>query len=354
MNSTQVFEKCKIAVAIGIDLAKDHCDVVAYNADNKICFSKANMSYPKLMEWLANAYPAVVLMESCKGCHVRARDIADLGHDARLVKGADVKALRNVCQKNDIRDADYIARLLYVPGTKFVFVKNQRQQSLQFLQNEYKSFQELRIQVGNQIHAGLEEFGCPARKSTAFIQSRMVAHLEKNAELIPEAVMASFLRRREMWLNLFEQEEGAKKRMEEIAKTDDDAKRIMTVPGVGAQTAVGMLVHIGGDIGRFKNSGQFAASIGLVPKQNSTGGNTTLNGITKCGPKRLRANLVQCGQVILMHADKLKGNFGDWVRKMRDSGKKRGVIACAIAAKLARIIYRLMKDKVDYTPVPSR
>ena len=167
-----------------------------------------------IMEWLANAHPAVVLMESCKGCHVRARDIADLGHDARLVKGADVKALRNVCQKNDIRDADYIARLLYVPGTKFVFVKNQRQQSLQFLQNEYKSFQELRIQVGNQIHAGLEEFGCPARKSTAFIQSHMVAHLEKNAELIPEAVMASFLRRREMWLNLFEQEEGAKEALQ--------------------------------------------------------------------------------------------------------------------------------------------
>ena len=87
MNSTQVFEKRKIAVAIGIDLAKDHCDVVAYNADNKICFTKANMTYPKLMEWLANAQPAVVLMESCTGCHVRARDIADLGHDTRLVKG---------------------------------------------------------------------------------------------------------------------------------------------------------------------------------------------------------------------------------------------------------------------------
>lgn len=170
-------------------------------------------------------------------------------------------------------------------------------------------FQELRIRVGNQIHAGLEEFGCPAPKSQQFFQSRMMAHLEKNAELIPEEVMASFLRRREMWLNLFKQEEDAKKRMEEIAKTDDDTKRMMTVPGVGTQTAVGMLVHIGGDIGRFKNSGQFAASIGLVPKQNSTSGNTTLNGITKRGPKRLRSNLVQCGQVILMHADKLKGNF---------------------------------------------
>ena len=98
-------------------------------------------------------------MESCKGCHVRARDIADLGHDTRLVKGADVKALRNVCQKNDIRDADYIARLLYVPGTKIVFVKNQRQQSLQFLQNEYKSFQELRklfkSTLNNRLHRNL-------------------------------------------------------------------------------------------------------------------------------------------------------------------------------------------------------
>lgn len=100
------------------------------------------------MEWLANCNPAVVLMESCKGSTVRARKIADLGHDSRLVKGADVEALRNVCQKDDIRDADYIARLFYVPGTKYVFVKNQRQQSLQFLQNEYKSLQELRILVG--------------------------------------------------------------------------------------------------------------------------------------------------------------------------------------------------------------
>ena len=148
MNTTQVFEKRKIAVAIGIDLAKDHCDVVAYNADNKICFTKSNWAYPQLMEWLANCNPAVVLMESCKGSTVRARKIADLGHDSRLVKGADVKALRNVCQKDDIRDADYIARLFYVPGTKYVFVKNQRQQSLQFLQNEYKSRQELRILVG--------------------------------------------------------------------------------------------------------------------------------------------------------------------------------------------------------------
>ena len=103
MNPTQVSSKSQVAVVIGIDLAKDHCDVVGYGANNKICFTKCGCSYPKLMEMLSNMPSAVVLMEACKGSMFRARAIANLGHDARLVKGSDVKALRNVNQKNDIR-----------------------------------------------------------------------------------------------------------------------------------------------------------------------------------------------------------------------------------------------------------
>lgn len=350
MNPTQVSSKSQVAVVIGIDLAKDHCDVVGYGANNKICLTKCGCSYPKLMEMLSNMPSAVVLMEACKGSMFRARAIASLGHDARLVKGSDVKALRNVNQKNDIRDADYIARLYYVPGTTYVYIKNEHQQTLQFLQNEYKSLQDMRINVGNQIHAGFEEFGYPARKSSLFIKKRLVEHLDKHAEHIPEEAIAALKRQRELWLMLLDKEEDAQRRMEKIANTDADAKRIMTVPSVGPQTAVRLLAHIGGNIARFKNSRQFAASIGLVPKQNSTGGNTTLNGITKRGPKRLRANLVQCAGVALQNAEHLGGNLGEWIRKMKESGKKYGVITCAIAAKLARIIYRLMKDKVVYVP----
>lgn len=350
MNPTQVSSKSQAAIVIGIDLAKDHCDVVGYGANNKICLTKCGCSYPKLMEILSNMPSTVVLMEACKGSMFRARAIANLGHDARLVKGSDVKALRNVNQKNDIRDADYIARLYYVPGTTYVYIKNEYQQTLQFLQNEYKSLQDMRINVGNQIHAGLEEFGYPARKSSVFIKNRLVEYLDKHAEHIPEEAIAALKRQRELWLMLLEKEEDAQRRMEKIANTDDDAKRIMTVPSVGPQTAVRLLAHIGGNIARFKNSRQFAASIGLVPKQNSTGGNTTLNGITKRGPKRLRANLVQCAGVALQNAEHLGGNLGEWIRKMKESGKKYGVITCAIAAKLARIIYRLMKDKVVYVP----
>lgn len=253
MNTTQNSTKSKIVKVIGVDLAKDHCDVIGYDENGKICLRLDGCSYAKLREILSNLPQAVVLMEACKGSMFHARSIADLGHEVRLVKGADVKALRNVNHKNDLRDAAYIAKLYFVPGTTYVYIKSQQQQSLQFLQNEYKSLQELRIQAGNQIHAGLEEFGCPVRKSSKFIKTRMVAHLEKHAELIPEDVMASFKRRREIWLNLLQQEEEAKRRLEQVAATDANAKRIMTVPCVGPQTAVGLLVHVGVDFGRFKN-----------------------------------------------------------------------------------------------------
>lgn len=256
MNTTQNSTKSKIVKVIGVDLAKDHCDVIGYDENGKICLRLDGCSYAKLREILSNLPQAVVLMEACKGSMFHARSIADLGHEVRLVKGADVKALRNINHKNDLRDAAYIAKLYFVPGTTYVYIKSQQQQSLQFLQNEYKSLQELRIQAGNQIHAGLEEFGCPVRKSSKFIKTRMVAHLEKHAELIPEDVMASFKRRREIWLNLLQQEEEAKRRLEQVAATDANAKRIMTVPCVGPQTAVGLLVHVGVDFGRFKNSRQ--------------------------------------------------------------------------------------------------
>ena len=138
MNTTQNSPKSKIVKVIGVDLAKDHCDVIGYDENGKICLRLDGCSYAKLREILANLPQAVVLMEACKGSMFHARSIADLGHEVRLVKGADVKALRNVNHKNDLRDAAYIAKLYFVPGTTYVYIKSQQQQSRQFLQNEYK------------------------------------------------------------------------------------------------------------------------------------------------------------------------------------------------------------------------
>ena len=111
MNTTQNSTKSKIVKVIGVDLAKDHCDVIGYDENGKICLRLDGCSYAKLREILSNLPQAVVLMEACKGSMFHARSIADLGHEVRLVKGADVKALRNINHKNDLRDAAYIAKL---------------------------------------------------------------------------------------------------------------------------------------------------------------------------------------------------------------------------------------------------
>ena len=95
MNTTQNSTKSKIVKVIGVDLAKDHCDVIGYDENGKICLRLDGCSYAKLREILSNLPQAVVLMEACKGSMFHARSIADLGHEVRLVKGADVKALRN-------------------------------------------------------------------------------------------------------------------------------------------------------------------------------------------------------------------------------------------------------------------
>ena len=91
MNTTQNSTKSKIVKVIGVDLAKDHCDVIGYDENGKICLRLDGCSYAKLREILSNLPQAVVLMEACKGSMFHARSIADLGHEVRLVKGADVK-----------------------------------------------------------------------------------------------------------------------------------------------------------------------------------------------------------------------------------------------------------------------
>ena len=124
MNTTQNSTKSKIVKVIGVDLAKDHCDVIGYDENGKICLRLDGCSYAKLREILSNLPQAVVLMEACKGSMFHARSIADLGHEVRLVKGADVKALRNINHKNDLRDAAYIAKLYFVPRTSTLKVNS--------------------------------------------------------------------------------------------------------------------------------------------------------------------------------------------------------------------------------------
>ena len=177
----------------------------------------------------------------------------------------------------------------------------------------------------------------------------LTEYLDERAEKITPILRETVLRLFESWKRALADEEAAKRRLEAQAARDADAKRLMTIPGIGAVIALYMQAHIGNPH-RFKNSRQAAASIGLVPRQYSTGGRDTLLHISKRGPTALRSALIQGAGSVYIWSEKLKGALGAWVCKLKDSRKKYGVIICAIASKLARICWRILRDRTVYQP----
>ena len=339
---------------IGIDLAKSHCDFVCFGPNRKVCQYGSNVPYPKLFEFLVNLPKATVLMEACKGSHYVARRCADLGHDSRLVNTADVKCYRGYRHKNDIRDAEVIGALEYSPITTFVQAKTTDQQATQLIMRAYHGRQRIRIQIGNRIHAALEEFGAWAHKSKAFIKSGLLEHLENNREKFPQLAYDELIDLRDDWLDAWERERKSLRRINAMSTQNPVTKLLMTIPGIGPITSLALLVHTGAPQ-RFKNSRQFAASIGLVPQQYSTGGKDTLLGITKRGSKKLRSLLVEAAGTLLVKSKKqAEDPLGRWISKLNDSGKKYGVKACAIAAKLARIAWSMMMKNTQYGKAKSQ
>ena len=332
------------AVVIGIDLAKSHCDVVGYDKDQKMVLKRPRISHRKLLEMLSNMPRAVVLMEACGGSHCFVRKVKALGHDGRLLNPGDVKRIRGGHQKNNMLDAAYIAWAWYIPGITFVAAKTQAQQDLQVLQRIYQGYVKIRIELGNRIHALLLEYGLHSPKKSSFIAEQLPAFIEEHPDELSPLTREAVLELRGSWLRALKRERQAGQRYDGLVKENDDAKRLMTIPGIGVKSAGALLVHCG-EASRFRDSRQFAASLGLVPRQNSTGDRDTLGHITKRGPRHPRSMLVQGAAALLIQADRLEGALGDWVRKIKASGKRYGVKVCAIAAKLARIAWRILREK---------
>lgn len=342
------------AVVIGIDLAKTHCDVVGYDKNQKIVLKLPRISKEKLLERLANMPRASVLMEACGGSHCFVRKVKALGHDGRLLNPGDVKRIRCGHQKNNMLDAAYIAWAWYIPGISYVAPKTQAQQDLQSLQRIYQGYMKSRIEFGNRIHALLLEYGLSSPQTSRFIAEQLPEFIETHTKDLTPLAGEALLMLRDSWLEASEWEKKAGQKYDELVRANEDSKRLMTIPGIGPKCAGALLTHCG-EASRFRDSRQFAASLGLVPRQNSTGDRDTLGHITKRGPKHPRSMLVQGASALMIMADRLEGTLGEWVRKIKASGKKYGVKVCAIAAKLARIAWRILCEKgMEYRPQPIK
>lgn len=326
---------------IGIDLGKHsfhlHCQDKSGKALQRKKFTRTN-----LMQFLATCPSTVVVMEACAGAHFMARRISDIGHEAKLISPQFVRPFVK-SNKNDFVDAEAICEAASRPSMRFVQPRTEVQQAMRALHRVRESLIRDKVKTTNQIHGFLLEFGISLPTGDTVIKRLSPVLVEHE---IPEYLSRLLMKLHAHYLYLVEQITELESELNQSIKTDDTAQRIMTIPGVGPITA-SLLSSQLGDGKQFSCSRDFAASTGLVPRQYSTGGKSTLLGISKRGDKNLRRLLVQCARSFMMRLEHQQGRLAEWVREQL-SKKHSNVVACALANKLARIAWAITTNHNEY------
>jgi len=326
---------------IGIDLGKHSFHLHAQDGLGRMVFRK-KLSRQQLLRTLSNVPACRVVMEACAGSHWLARRLADMGHEARLISPQFVRPFV-AGNKNDFGDAQAICEAACRPSMRFVSPRNEAQQTVSALHRIRERLVRDRTAAVNQIHGFLLEFGLSLPRGAA-LMSRLPAVLDH--ETLPPRLVALVVRLREHVYYLEEQIKQIEQDLVAALREDDKSRRLLEIPGIGPITASALAVELG-DAQQFANARQFSASIGLVPRQYSTGGKPTLLGISKRGDRNLRRLLVQCARAVMQRADSRTDALGAWVKAL-STRRHSNVVACALANKLARIAWAVLARGTRY------
>ncbi|SIR78278.1 IS110 family transposase [Pseudomonas sp. A214] len=331
---------------IGIDLGKHSFHLHGQDKLGREVFRK-KFSRQQMMTLFGNLPACTVVMEACAGAHFVARQLMAMGHEAKLISPQFVRPFVKG-NKNDFVDAEAICEAASRPSMRFVSPKTEAQQTLSILHRLRESLVRDRTKTANQMHGFLLEFGISLPKGLA-IMKRLASILAEHE--LPVRLTVLLQRLHEHFCYLDEQIKALDKELASQLADDDLGSRLLSLPCVGPITASLLAVEMG-DGRQYRCSRDFAASVGLVPRQYSTGGRANLLGISKRGDKHLRQLLVQCARVYMQRLEHQKGALADWVRSLLGR-RHSNVVACALANKLARIAWALAAHHTQYEAGPD-
>ncbi|WLG83311.1 IS110 family transposase [Pseudomonas cucumis] len=331
---------------IGIDLGKHSFHLHGQDKLGREVFRK-KLSRQQMMTLFGNLPACTVVMEACAGAHFVALQLMAMGHEAKLISPQFVRPFVKG-NKNDFVDAEAICEAASRPSMRFVSPKTEAQQTLSVLHRLRESLVRDRTKTANQMHGFLLEFGISLPKGLA-IMKRLASILAEHE--LPVRLTVLLQRLHEHFCYLDEQIKALDKELASQLADDDLGSRLLSLPCVGPITASLLAVEVG-DGQQYKCSRDFAASVGLVPRQYSTGGRANLLGISKRGDKHLRQLLVQCARVYMQRLEHQKGALADWVRSLLGR-RHSNVVACALANKLARIAWALAAHHTQYEAGPD-
>src|SRR6202047_1184564 len=324
---------------IGIDIGKNSFHVVGHDARGAIAL-RQKWSRGQVEARLANMPPCLIGMEACVGAHHLSRKLKTLGHDARLMPAKYVRPYSKG-QKNDFRDAEAIAEAVQRPTMKFVATKTADQLDLQALHRVRERLVSQRTGIVNQIRAFLRERGIAVRQGQRFLRAELPQILATPPDVLAPRMVRVIEDLTGDWRRLDERIEGLWNEIVAIARQDAGCERLGGGAGIGAVLSRGVGGAIGaGDV--FAKGRDFAAWLGLVPKQISTGDRTILGKISKRGNRYLRVLFVQAAWVVLIKPTVWERHgLKPWI----EAARKRlhhNVLAIALANKLARIAWSVL------------
>jgi len=330
---------------VAVDLAKHVFQVHAVDASGKVVVARA-LRRRDVLSFFAALPPCLVGMEACGSAHHWGRELMALGHDVKLIPPAYVKPFVKR-QKNDANDAAAIYEALFRPGLRFVAVRSVANQAVLMQHKARAMLVGQRTQLLNALRGHLAEVGVIAAQGTCNMRSLGGLIHEGHAD-IPEAVRASLMPLVDQIAHLDEAIKAIDADIAAQAKADPVSSRLMTIPGIGPVTA-SALVAIVGDPSGFSGPREFAAFLGLVPRQHSSGGKARLGRITKMGNAYLRKLLVVGAHAVLHHQARHNDPLRNWARKLLAT-KPFKLVAVACANKLARMAFALMSRNTRYAP----
>jgi transposase len=323
------------AAVYGIDIGKVRFDVVAQDERGAI-IQRAKFRRDTLLAHFAAAPKALVGMEACPGAQWLARKLRELGHDVRILPAQFVKPYVK-SNKSDVRDAEAIAEAVTRPTMRSVEIRTTAQVDLQALHRVRDRMVSGRTRLICQMRAFCLEYGIPLREGAGVFKTDLARVLaDEDSDLTPRmrallASLAEDLRALETRIAEVTRE------IEALAQQDDRARRLATIPGIGPLGATA-LVAAAGDGKQFRKARDLAAWLGLVPRQHSTGGKTTLLGISKRGNAYIRRLLIHGARSCVMHLDRSRDRLGVWVDGLRERMHVNKATV-ALANKIARIAW---------------
>jgi transposase len=333
---------------VGLDIAKNVFQVHGID-DHGRTVLRRKVRRDQLLKLFGGFEPCLVGIEACATAHHWARELASLGHQVRLMPPAYVKAYVKR-SKNDAADAEAICEAVTRPTMRFVPVKSAEAQSVLMLHRARHLLVRQRTAQASALRAHLAEYGIVAAKGISRLRD-LLAVLDAGATNLPELARQTLLLIAQLIEALTMQIRKIETELLAWHRTSPVSQRLETIPGIGFITATALAATVL-DARVFRSGRQFAAWLGLVPRQNSSGGKERLGGISKMGDRYLRHLLVVGATAIVRYTRRKTTAVSLWANRLLERKPAR-VVTVAVANKMARIAWAVMARDENYRANPA-